>query len=88
MQERSGSLCRFHLLPELRAKIESNASLRRSSMVGMDSGGVTPIAKSEAVTQEAVRVASAENTGLSSEQLSVEEGNGVEAPAAVAAEMP
>jgi hypothetical protein len=44
--------------------------------------------QSETLTQEAVRAASAENTALSSEQLSVQEGNGVDAPTAVSAEMP
>ena len=76
------------MLPELRAKVASNASLRRSSMVGMSSGQVTPVAKSENATQEAVRAASAENAELSSEQRSVQEGNGLDAPATVSTEMP
>eukprot|EP01043_Picozoa_sp_COSAG02_P068119 COSAG02_NODE_11199_length_1772_cov_58.718332_1_plen_58_part_00 len=57
-------------------------------MVGISSGGVTPVAKSDTTTQEAVRAASAENAVLSSEQLSVQEGNGIDAPAAVTTEMP
>ena len=57
-------------------------------MAGVESGGVTPMVQSETLTQEAVRAASAENTALSSEQLSVQEGNGVDAPTAVSAEMP
>ena len=74
--------------PELRNLVDSTASLRRSSKLGQASGGVTPTAKLEPATEEAVRAASAESAALSSEQRSVQEGNEVDTPSAVTAELP
>lgn len=84
--------CALPTFADLREKVKSSASLRRSSTVAKSSGGVTPVVRPESsrldAGAETDQPSEAESTALSSEQRSAQEGNGVEAPAAVTAEMP